>query len=396
MAKLIQLSNISWRQPFADRGKELLLWSSQKDVAQFCGFKDGTKRVLNIKFEDQFAIDVTDSFQITSGKQISFPKQLIDRVRKVVFENPDSYFNVTVTDTLDSYFTPSNIRWIKNVKHKQGEGWAYQDVNYAKPFFLHWPTSKPNSAKTPKVGDIILIFQKPNEINGKRNRKVHLTHLVSPISETIYQDETSPKHKWCREVALVAMADPIDAIPNPGYLDFFLPNRGLTNPIANLKNKIGLNEIETNEDVWDLFQEYFHPIYTCRSSPFGNPAEEVLGEVEGDKVVREHIRQELSRRNSAIVARAKNEAISKGNGRVLCECCDFDFVKVYGNHGTHFIECHHKKPISEGQRITTIGDLALVCSNCHRMLHRKNGFGGYYSITDLRKLISEIKTEATQ
>jgi 5-methylcytosine-specific restriction protein A len=36
------------------------------------------------------------------------------------------------------------------------------------------------------------------------------------------------------------------------------------------------------------------------------------------------------------------------------------------------LECHHRKPLASlrpGQR-TRLSDLALVCPNCHRMLHR--------------------------
>lgn len=389
MAKLIQLSNTSWRQPFTDRKKELHLWNTQPEVAAFCGLEDGTKRLLNIKFEDKFKIDITANFQITSGKEISFPKDLRDKAEKIIFKNPDSYFIVTVLDTPDALFAPTNIRWLKNVKRNQGEGWAYDDVTCDKPFLLNWPTSKKNSAATPKIGDIILLFQKPNKINGKKNYKVQLTHLVSPISEPIIADEKNPKHKWCREVRLIAMANPIEAIPNPGHFSFFLANRGLTNPIINLENKIGLNERETQEQVWDLFQNYFCESLSSDLPKFENPVEEVLGEVEGDKVIKEHIRQELTQRNSSIVQRAKAEAMKKGNGSILCDCCDFDFLKIYGTHGTGFIECHHKIHIATGKRITTLADLALVCSNCHRMLHRKNKKEKYFSVDELRKLIAD-------
>ncbi|HEV7332376.1 MAG TPA: hypothetical protein VGN63_15165 [Flavisolibacter sp.] len=88
MAKLIQLSNISWQQPFKDRRKELLLWGSHVKVAEFCNLKDGTKRRLNIRFEPKFNIDITDYFQITSGNEISFPKALQEKIRDIVIKNP--------------------------------------------------------------------------------------------------------------------------------------------------------------------------------------------------------------------------------------------------------------------------------------------------------------------
>ena len=81
MAKLIKLSNISWQQPFKDRRKELPLWGTHAKVAEFCNFKDGTKRKLNIKFESRFNIDIIDNFQITSGNEISFPKALQNKIK---------------------------------------------------------------------------------------------------------------------------------------------------------------------------------------------------------------------------------------------------------------------------------------------------------------------------
>lgn len=76
-------------------------------------------------------------------------------------------------------------------------------------------------------------------------------------------------------------------------------------------------------------------------------------------------------RNGRVVDLAKKNA--KENGSLYCEVCGFNFEEVYGNIGTGYIECHHIIPVSEYTRFmrTKVSDLALVCSNCHRMLHRK-------------------------
>lgn len=57
-----------------------------------------------------------------------------------------------------------------------------------------------------------------------------------------------------------------------------------------------------------------------------------------------------------------------------CEICGFSFIEKYGDIGDGFIEAHHKVPLSTigEQTITHENDLILVCSNCHRMLHRSN------------------------
>jgi hypothetical protein len=89
---------------------------------------------------------------------------------------------------------------------------------------------------------------------------------------------------------------------------------------------------------------------------------------EGRKLFRFHSRIE---RNRKLVQLKKSNALAIG--RLRCEVCTFDFQAVYGDVGDGFIECHHNVPISEydANQKTRLQDLALVCSNCHRILHRK-------------------------
>jgi len=98
LARLEKLSNISWKQPFNDRKKELHLFTTQKDVATHCNLQDSTKRLLHIKFENHFDIDIIDNFQITSGKEISFPVKLQKLFEPIIWNNPKSFFIVTVLD----------------------------------------------------------------------------------------------------------------------------------------------------------------------------------------------------------------------------------------------------------------------------------------------------------
>jgi 5-methylcytosine-specific restriction protein A len=40
-------------------------------------------------------------------------------------------------------------------------------------------------------------------------------------------------------------------------------------------------------------------------------------------------------------------------------------------HGADYIECHHVDLLADTEvTLTRLEDLALVCANCHRMLHR--------------------------
>jgi predicted HNH restriction endonuclease len=90
---------------------------------------------------------------------------------------------------------------------------------------------------------------------------------------------------------------------------------------------------------------------------------------EGDFKVRSHCKRERSRE---LVLMAKQVFREQNNGRLFCEACGFDFGKTYG--APDFIEAHHRIPLCdlEPGTKTKLSDLAMVCANCHRMLHRGN------------------------
>ena len=119
-------------------------------------------------------------------------------------------------------------------------------------------------------------------------------------------------------------------------------------------------------------------------------AQEVFTEVpsqdeefaEGRILTALHKRRE---RSPILVRKKKAEVLSK-EGRLACEVCEFDFQTRYGKLGTGFAECHHKAPLSSlNERVKTrLIDLAVVCANCHRMLHRSRPM---LSIISLKALL---------
>jgi 5-methylcytosine-specific restriction enzyme A len=108
------------------------------------------------------------------------------------------------------------------------------------------------------------------------------------------------------------------------------------------------------------------------------PEEDEAGVVEGR--VRYRVHKTRERRRSE----EKKRDVLHRTGRLECEVCAFDFEAAYGELGYGFAECHHKLPLSDGKRTTYLRDVAIVCSNCHRMLHR----GDFMSIDALRRLIN--------
>jgi 5-methylcytosine-specific restriction enzyme A len=57
-----------------------------------------------------------------------------------------------------------------------------------------------------------------------------------------------------------------------------------------------------------------------------------------------------------------------------CMVCGFSFEDAYGEIGAGYIEAHHLTPFSELKgrptHLDPTTDFAVVCPNCHRMLHR--------------------------
>jgi hypothetical protein len=89
-------------------------------------------------------------------------------------------------------------------------------------------------------------------------------------------------------------------------------------------------------------------------------------------------------RNAKLVLAAK-----RAHG-YRCAVCGFDFALAYGDLGTDFIEAHHRNPLSERPEVewsseltTSIEGIAVVCANCHRMIHRRRPA---ITVEDLREV----------
>jgi 5-methylcytosine-specific restriction protein A len=110
--------------------------------------------------------------------------------------------------------------------------------------------------------------------------------------------------------------------------------------------------------------------------------EEGIEAPEGRVLTRLH---RVRERNRKLVEDRKARAL-KLNGKLVCEVCEFDFGKRYGERGNGFIEAHHTQPLAtlaENSK-TKLADLALVCANCHRMIH---ALKPWFSIEELRAVL---------
>lgn len=100
---------------------------------------------------------------------------------------------------------------------------------------------------------------------------------------------------------------------------------------------------------------------------------ESISSPEGKLKLAIHYRHE---RDPYLSKKAKELFKNNHGGKIFCELCSFSFEDTYGDLGIGYIEAHHIIPISKMKPgdVTKISDLKMLCSNCHRMAHREDGW----------------------
>lgn len=78
----------------------------------------------------------------------------------------------------------------------------------------------------------------------------------------------------------------------------------------------------------------------------------------------------ITRRRSASLREA---ALNGSCG--TCEACGIDFSSVLGGLGASVLQVHHKNQLAhaETEVVTTLKDIAVLCANCHSLVHALPG-----------------------
>ncbi|WP_165483170.1 HNH endonuclease [Legionella genomosp. 1] len=120
-----------------------------------------------------------------------------------------------------------------------------------------------------------------------------------------------------------------------------------------------------------------------------NEIDMVFTRPEGRLIQSIHLRRE---RNPQLINEAKKLFKKTNGGKLFCEICRFSFEEVYGSIGENFIEAHHIIPVSQMKidHKTSISELMMLCSNCHRMAHRENGME---TLQNIKKSLGHEKNQ---
>jgi 5-methylcytosine-specific restriction endonuclease McrA len=191
---------------------------------------------------------------------------------------------------------------------------------------------------------------------------------------------------------------------------FHLSNVALDVDVAQLGRPLGLRRFgQPTLELYPEVDEYFYGFYVydrvglstnaarrlvericafiytinhALSAERASQEAEVYEGVENRRAVRMHLWRE--RKSHLSLLRKQKDSF-------VCQTCGFRFETAYGALGTDFAEAHHRVPLAKNnrKRISKIGDLITVCSNCHSMLHQMKGEAG--DISELRAIVRRNK-----
>lgn len=118
--------------------------------------------------------------------------------------------------------------------------------------------------------------------------------------------------------------------------------------------------------ILSLYRTYI----ALRSGNIDSDNEEIPEEISSGEEKKKYRWHRRAERNQKLSKDAK-----KFHG-YICQVCKFDFEKQYGELGSKYVEAHHITPMAELLKelepvvLDPKTDFVVVCSNCHRMLHR--------------------------
>lgn len=228
-----------------------------------------------------------------------------------------------------------------------------------------------------------------------RNPNWARDELIIALDLYLTQGQLDERHQDVQRVSRILNALPIhtmrpdlDKFRNPAGVALKLANFAALDPSY---GGTGMTRGGKGDAaVWDELARQPALVHTLalaiqegvRSAPAeaAMPEEDESEVGEGRVLYRLHRKRE---RNRAIVKKKKAAVLASG-GALACEACGLVFAEMYGVVGGDYIEVHHRVPLHvSGPTSTKLADLALICANCHRMIHRSKPWLSVEELADL-------------
>lgn len=112
-----------------------------------------------------------------------------------------------------------------------------------------------------------------------------------------------------------------------------------------------------------------------------DPAIPVAAALEGGAALVNHLRRERSRQ----LSEAKRRSHRAEHGQLSCQACGVNESRLPAEIGESCFEVHHTMPLARRElaTFTKLDDLALLCANCHRLIHRSSPMLSVHELTQL-------------
>ena len=159
-----------------------------------------------------------------------------------------------------------------------------------------------------------------------------------------------------------------------GYVFFATEDEYRNSPHLRIGKLIGIRKPGIS-----AFPEYVRVIDSNLSPDLDVDIHSVVA-TEGQRRLVLHLQRE---RKPSIVRKKKAQAAT-----LDCEVCGFSFSRAYGSAAERYCEVHHLLPLSEveGTTKTRLEDLAILCANCHRVVHLQNP---PYTLNQVRAMLAD-------
>lgn len=182
------------------------------------------------------------------------------------------------------------------------------------------------------------------------------------------------------------------------------------------------SEGSTKDRVWVRIEgKYFQPLFElggdsrqilkflCAVNPYYIPplenTDESINEIRAalglekiETVVEGTSRYSIhkSRERDQRIVQLKLQEASENNIHLTCEVCGLSMKTIYGSYGENVCEVHHRTPLfllhDDESTDTSLDDLAILCPNCHRVIHRDKE--NPITVDQLREIVQQNRISA--